>query len=726
MLLVLRNSLRHPRKVLVVSLVLLLVLLAGTFKLKTLLALEDVVDPSFSSKQQLNYLLKEFKVHNSLLLTLKQPTGGWREEDLCAINHWLTAERVNNSSILNSTSPLDIRHGQYSSQFVLYPRFLRLSCMEDTAPKVLPEALYLQTQGIAASPWGFSLLGAKSEDWLVQIDLNDAPEGTRYGSFDPTVVEGLHQSFDQALLKFPRPLQFSWIGTADFQYYLYVGLKRVNVLNLGLLLLLILLFRWLVGTWRAGLLYCLSIIVTGILCYGLMGWLRIPVDILSKSLFLMIAVAALEDFVYLAARTYELKGDWRKAWRQILVPGWLTSLTTVLGFLSLCVSDLQIIRRFGFWAAMGSAGEWLVIFVLCPALMMAFPWWSRFTQNQGRRGYDLFNRVKLVKIPRQLCFLLLIVFLFVPTAFRHLNVKDVPFEMFALDHPFKKGIIDMKERNGWEAQVSLVFTADPSDEEIRQTVAQVEVLPGVVKTVGSLDFTDYFTKDAIKPEIRRLVVSEMSSASFMDSWISQYGDRRYNLFLHSGDTESIAQLQKQVQEICQGHSCYLAGVPIVYSEFSQKVPETLLSSFSLSLVLVSGVLVWLVFCCGSLRQAPWILLSSFWGPSLMLLLISAFSIKVNFLTCIFASVLVGLTGDNAIQFLVAARGKSLQTGLRRGGGAALVSGFLMATSSLIFIGSYFIPPRTFGFLLMAGFLASTLGDYWLLQAMLGKEDSSHD
>jgi len=87
-------------------------------------------------------------------------------------------------------------------------------------------------------------------------------------------------------------------------------------------------------------------------------------------------------------------------------------------------------------------------------------------------------------------------------------------------------------------------------------------------------------------------------------------------------------------------------------------------------------------------------------------------------------VLVGLTGDNAIQFLVAGRGKALHTGILKGGGAALVSGFLMALSSLIFIGSYFIPPRTFGFLLMAGFFASTLGDYWLLRALLGKEDSS--
>jgi len=700
------------------------VLSFGMGKLKTLLALEDVVDPSFTSKQQLNYLLKEFKVHNSMILALKKPDEGWTDKELCVINKWLTKQRIENYNILGSTSPLDVRKSSVSAEYVLYPRIMHLSCLEDHGRVTDPSTISRELEELAQSPWGFSMVGMQTNDWLIQFDLNDAPDGTRYGSFDPTVVESLQKSFAEHAAKEELSARYSWIGTADFQYYLYVGLKRVNILNLTLLALLILMFRWIFGTWRAGFIFCGSIIVTGIICYGLMGWTNIPIDILSKSLFLMIAVAALEDFVYLSAKTYELNGHWRKAWRQLLVPGFLTSLTTILGFLSLCVSDLQIIRRFGFWAAMGSIVEWAVIFLLCPAIFVLFPACARFTKNDRKRGYDYFNKIKLFKIPRKASFALLLVFLFVPTAFQNLNVKDVPLEMFSSEHPFKSGVLDIKKRNGWEAQVSLVFDQQVDESQILRTVEKIGTLPGVVKIMGHHDLINYFTKDVQFSEKKNLIISELQSTSFMQSWISRHGDRRYNLFLSEGDTESIHELENSVHNICKSIGCYLAGIPVVYSEFSRKVPETLLGSFSLSIVLVSVILIWLSYCCGYLSSVHSILLSSFWGPSLMFLFIAALSIKVNFLTCIFASVIVGLTGDNAIQFLCAGRGRSLQVGILKGGGAALVAGFLMALSSLIFIGSYFIPPRTFGLLLMGGFFASTLGDYWLLQALVRKSDET--
>ncbi|HWU41941.1 MAG TPA: hypothetical protein VN132_00845, partial [Bdellovibrio sp.] len=715
---------RYPRFVVISFSILIIFLTIGAGKLKTLLALEDVVDPSFVSKQQLNYLLKEFKVHNSMILALKKPAEGWSDQSLCAINHWLTQQRVENTNLLGSISAADIRKGRLTTEYVLYPRILHLSCLEDDGRLSDSSQIADELKELQKSPWGFSLIGVNSEDWLIQFDLKDASEGTRYGTFDPTVVEHLQKSFSDEVSAGRISVQYSWIGTADFQYYLYVGLKRVNILNLALLILLILMFRWMYGTWKAGLVYCGSIIVTGVMCYGLMGWASVPIDILSKSLFLMIAVAALEDFVYLLAKTYELNGNWKKAWRQILLPGFLTSLTTAIGFISLCTSNLQIIRRFGFWASVSSMLEWAVIFFLCPAIFVVFPRMGRLTLAGRKRGYDFFNKIKLFGIPRRLSYLLLVIFLFVPTAFRNLNVKDVPLDMFSSDHPFKKGILDVKQRNGWEAQVSLVFGADMEEGKILNVIERVKALPAVVHVMGAQAMEDYFSKDAPNSFIKKLVLSELQSAPFMENWVGRHGDRRYNLFLREGDTEAIHDLELRVGELCKS-DCYLAGVPVVYSEFSRKVPETLLSSFSLSIILVSIVLVWLCYCCQNFSNVPWILLSSFWGPGLMFLLISALSIKVNFLTCVFASVLVGLTGDNAIQFLCAGRKQTLQNGILKGGGASLVSGFLMALSSLIFLGSYFIPPRTFGLLLMGGFVASTMGDYWLLQALTRKKNATH-
>ena len=229
---------------------------------------------------------------------------------------------------------------------------------------------------------------------------------------------------------------------------------------------------------------------------------------------------------------------------------------------------------------------------------------------------------------------------------------------------------------------------------------------------------------AESPLIKDLIKAELESASFMKNWVSPQRNHRYTVFLKHGDTESISKLQKRVVELCPNEECFVAGVPIVYSEFAREVPSTLLESFLLSLVLVSIVLIWLSYCRDEIKNVHWILLSSFWGPVVMFIIISIFGIKVNFLTCVFASVLVGLTGDNAIQFLLAGRRGKLISGVQAGGGAALVAGSLMAISSLVFLGSYFVPPRIFGLLLMCGFVVSTVGDYWLLKAFVGEKNDS--
>lgn len=54
-------------------------------------------------------------------------------------------------------------------------------------------------------------------------------------------------------------------------------------------------------------------------------------------------------------------------------PALLCSVTTALGLISLCTSDLAPIRKFGFYAASGVMGMLLVLFLMLPAALVAFP-----------------------------------------------------------------------------------------------------------------------------------------------------------------------------------------------------------------------------------------------------------------------------------------------------------------------------------------------------------------
>lgn len=96
---------------------------------------------------------------------------------------------------------------------------------------------------------------------------------------------------------------------------------------------------------------------------GIMGY---PIDILTNNLILMTAVAATADFLFLSFEFF--KYDSRKSYYNIITPAFFTTFTTMIGFISLYPSDLEMIRRFGVAAAAGAFFEWAILFLLVPSI----------------------------------------------------------------------------------------------------------------------------------------------------------------------------------------------------------------------------------------------------------------------------------------------------------------------------------------------------------------------
>src|SRR5262249_40438563 len=106
---------------------------------------------------------------------------------------------------------------------------------------------------------------------------------------------------------------------------------------------------------------------------GGMGFFHTPMDILSNSLPLLLLIATIEDFLIISFIKASEGGNWKKTFRQFISPCFFTSLTTVVGFGSLAIADLNIIKRFGTWAAVGALLEWVSVFYLLPAFLQIFP-----------------------------------------------------------------------------------------------------------------------------------------------------------------------------------------------------------------------------------------------------------------------------------------------------------------------------------------------------------------
>jgi hypothetical protein len=107
------------------------------------------------------------------------------------------------------------------------------------------------------------------------------------------------------------------------------------------------------------------------------------------------------------------------------------------------------------------------------------------------------------------------------------------------------------------------------------------------------------------------------------------------------------------------------------------------------------------------------------GPLVTLTFISIFQIPVTLITSIFLAVMVGLAGDNAIQYLLAPG--DLRTGIESRSRASIVVTVVMMIGSSMFILETLLPMKILGGLFVFGFFINLIGDFWGLKGLLSKD-----
>ncbi|MGZ3806738.1 MAG: hypothetical protein ACXVCE_01530, partial [Bacteriovorax sp.] len=217
-----------------------------------------------------------------------------------------------------------------------------------------------------------------------------------------------------------------------------------------------------------------------------------------------------------------------------------------------------------------------------------------------------------------------------------------------------------------------------------------------------------------------LVLNEFNRSKFAERYLADGGVERALIYLKTTNTQKINELRSKTEALCPAHECWIGGEIVAFADFSKSLIRTLFDSFFVSLLLVGMVIFYLAWATKS-RNFFSLVIASFWGPAVILCLIYAFDLSINFVTCIIASTLVGLTGDNAIQFLFAAKNDDLQAGIEQRGPSSLYCALTMGLCSLVFLGSYFEAPKVLGALLAAGFLFSLIGDVWILNGLTKKK-----
>ncbi|MBZ0253710.1 MAG: MMPL family transporter, partial [Candidatus Methylomirabilis sp.] len=127
-----------------------------------------------------------------------------------------------------------------------------------------------------------------------------------------------------------------------------------------------------------------------------MGWFPIlgkPIDLISTILPTLLVVYGVADSIHLIGRYHELYaetgdkiGSLKRTIRDLGVACFLTSLTTAVGFGSLYISKMQIIRDFGLLAAVGVMGAYVVTIFLLPIALYYWRAPKRVAQRKAADG----------------------------------------------------------------------------------------------------------------------------------------------------------------------------------------------------------------------------------------------------------------------------------------------------------------------------------------------------
>ena len=117
---------------------------------------------------------------------------------------------------------------------------------------------------------------------------------------------------------------------------------------------------------------------------GVMAWSGEAIGLLNQVYFTLLPLIAVADAVHMLARYHEARaklGDQPGAQRQAIVTAGsrvgvaclLTTVTTGAGFASLGVSQMPILRSFGFYAALGVCLAFVTVVVIVPLLLSFVP-----------------------------------------------------------------------------------------------------------------------------------------------------------------------------------------------------------------------------------------------------------------------------------------------------------------------------------------------------------------
>ena len=479
----------------------------------------------------------------------------------------------------------------------------------------------------------------------------------------------------------------------------------------------------------------------------LLGYFDWPISIVSSNFLTLLFISSVAVSVHMIVKLKEgktKKFSYEESLAKIFIPCFYTALTTMVGFLSLILSNIQPVIDFGKMMAVGVIINLLISFVFIPALigLRGIAESAEFSLSKIYYKYLYLNTKNLFKnfgVP--LIFLFLPIFIYLSSG---LKVENKFIDYFDESTEIHQGMKFIDEELGGTTPIDIVFTL-PEEEifideddlffsegsetsqywwrqknmrllkSIQSDLNQfpelgkdLSIVNGVLLAEKLNDFNEMgdlelafvknslLTNDKAKDVLNSYISPDDRSARITFRIIDSYKDINRNDLLMKIDSYLASKLKDTNVEY------QLSGLGVLYNNLLQ----SLFGSQIKSLAFVFGaIFLMLLILFRSLLTSLIVIFVPLVAVGFVFSFMSLFSIPLDIMTITIASISVGMSVDYAIHIAwrfreeqkISRSSAEINT-INSSGQAVLITAMTVIVGFLVFIFSNFNPTVLFGLL----------------------------
>ncbi|GAB6112238.1 efflux RND transporter permease subunit [Desulfomicrobium salsuginis] len=437
--------------------------------------------------------------------------------------------------------------------------------------------------------------------------------------------------------------------------------------------------------------------------------------------------------------------------QRVIVPCFLTSLTTAVGFISLIVSDIPPIKEFGWLASAGMLFEFAFSFLLLPPLLLLCRPESVFIHSLKAKGLNVFlSRLSdfIEARPRRIALSAALLVAVAVGFAATIRVETNLLEYFKESSPLRQDLRYVEEHLSGVGTVD-VSIRSPRRDAFREpeSLAVIQdiqgfagALPGVDKTMSMVDFLkdmnmsfhDEDSRFHAIPESRELVSQYLllyDSDELGEFVTSDYDHARILLRISEHSSAGQARIIDALRGFLARHENADLQIRITGRAVQDvNTIDALVWGQVESLALAAVVITLIMFLAlGSVRSGALSLVPNIFPIILNFGVMGALGIPLNTSTALISVVALGIAVDDTIHFLTeynAQRGRgtpiphALRTVTREKGLGICSSSIILVIGFGVLVLSSFVPTISFGGLSAVIMITAWVGDMVVLPAFI--------